>query len=90
MWKFVVIGLSLFVLYKLMTGDKSKKADQKTEQYEKMAQTGEMLKDPVCGSYVSKDSDIRVKNGDKVEVFCSYECRDKYIEELKKVQEDNE
>jgi YHS domain-containing protein len=38
-----------------------------------------MVKDPMCGAFVSKEGDIRVRQGDKVHYFCSYECRDKYI-----------
>lgn len=45
-----------------------------------------MVKDPICGTYVKKDSDIRVRNGEKVECFCSFECRDKYIKRLEAEQ----
>jgi YHS domain-containing protein len=41
-----------------------------------------MVKDPSCGTYVDKDGDIRVREGDKVHVFCSYECRDKYLKRI--------
>jgi len=41
-----------------------------------------MIKDPVCGTYVRKDGDIRVRQGEAVHVFCSYECRDKFIKSL--------
>lgn len=44
-----------------------------------MAQEGVLVKDPVCGTYVSKESDIRIKEGEEVKCFCSYECRDKYL-----------
>ena len=90
MWKFLVIAVCLFALYKLLTGDKLKKGMNKDAQNEKMAEAGEMAKDPVCGSYVAKDSSIRVRNGEDVHVFCSYECRDKYIEELDKARENKE
>ena len=41
-----------------------------------------MVKDPMCGAFVSKDGDIRVREGEKVHYFCSYECRDKYVKML--------
>jgi YHS domain-containing protein len=77
---FVAVG---FILYKLFTGDKKKKAAATAKKQQKMAASGQMLKDPVCGTYVSKDSDIRVREGDKVHAFCSYECRDKYLKQLR-------
>ncbi|MFW6388812.1 MAG: TRASH domain-containing protein, partial [Desulfohalobiaceae bacterium] len=36
-----------------------------------------------CGTYVSSDSDIRVKQGNQVYYFCSYDCRDKFLEKNK-------
>mgnify|MGYP006306884989 CR=1 FL=1 len=45
------------------------------------AESQEAVKDPVCGTYVSTDTDIRVRDGDQVLYFCSYECRDAYLKE---------
>ena len=44
-----------------------------------------MVKDPICGTYVEKDGSIRVREGEKVHVFCSYECRDKYLKQIEAV-----
>ncbi|WP_027179240.1 transcriptional regulator [Maridesulfovibrio bastinii] len=82
MIKFLVIAVALFIAWKLFSGDKQKKQEQAAKNQQKMASTGEMIKDPVCGTYVKKDSGIRVKNGDKVFCFCSYECRDKYLKSI--------
>ena len=54
----------------------------RTAWNEAMAKEGVLVKDPVCGTYVSRDSDIRIKDGGEVRCFCSYECRDKYLKEL--------
>ncbi|QJB57726.1 transcriptional regulator [Pseudodesulfovibrio sp. zrk46] len=82
MLKFIVIGVALFLVYKLFMGDKKKREMEKTETTKKRAASGEMAKDPICGTYVEKDGSIRVKEGEKVHVFCSYECRDKYLKQL--------
>ncbi|NDV27954.1 transcriptional regulator [Desulfovibrio sp. JC010] len=82
MLKFVVIAIAAFVMWKLFMGDQKKKQDKEGKDFNKKVKTGEMVKDPICGAYVPKDGDIRVKNGEKVECFCSYECRDKYIKRL--------
>lgn len=86
MLKFVVIGIACFVMWKLFSGDQKKKQSGQGQQQEKKVKAGEMVKDPICGTYVEKDSDIRVRNGEKVECFCSYECRDKYIKRLESEQ----
>ncbi len=82
MLKFIVIGVALFIVFKLFTGDKKQKELKKEQSKEKMAETGEMVKDPVCGTYVPIDSNIRVKQGDQIHCFCSYDCRDEFIKKL--------
>ena len=42
-----------------------------------------MVKDPQCGTYVSKDSEITVRDGETVYHFCSYDCRDKFLNALR-------
>jgi len=82
MFKVLIFLAAAFILYKLFTGDRKKKADLKATQTAKMADEGLLVKDPVCGTFVSKDSQIRVKDGDQVRCFCSFECREKYIKML--------
>lgn len=83
MLKFIAIAAAFFILYKLVVNDRKKKADIKNAKNEKLAKDGVLVMDPVCGTYVSKDSDIRIKEGDEVRCFCSYECRDKYLRQIK-------
>ncbi|WP_243546300.1 transcriptional regulator [Pseudodesulfovibrio tunisiensis] len=85
MLKFVIIGVALFIVYKLFMGDKKKREMNQAKETKRKVATGEMVKDPICGTYVKKDGDIRVREGDKVHVFCSYECRDKYLKQLEAV-----
>jgi YHS domain-containing protein len=82
MLKFVIMAVAVYILFKLVTGDKKKKAATKKQQHKDLAADGVMVKDPICGTFVPKDTDIRVKNGKEVHCFCSYECRDKYVEQL--------
>ena len=82
MLKFLVIGAALFLVYKLFMGDKKNKNMQNEKVVKEKVASGDMVKDPACGTYVDKDSDIRVREGDKVHVFCSYECRDKYLKQI--------
>lgn len=81
MFKILIFVAAGFLLYKLIIGDKKKKMQQKNQKQENLSASGEMVKDPVCGTYVSSNNDIRVKdNKGKVYCFCSYECRDKFLE----------
>jgi YHS domain-containing protein len=40
--------------------------------------TGELKKDPVCGTYIAAATSIKEKVGGQTVHFCSQECRDKY------------
>jgi YHS domain-containing protein len=44
--------------------------------------TGELKKDPVCGTYIAAASSIKEKVGGQTFHFCSQECRDKYVATL--------
>ncbi|GAU09275.1 transcriptional regulator [Desulfoplanes formicivorans] len=87
MLKFVIMAIAAYILFKLVTGDKKKKAATQQQKNRDLAADGVMVKDPICGTFVPKDTDIRVKNGEDVHCFCSYECRDKYVEQLQAGQE---
>ena len=80
--KFIIIGAALFLVYKLFMGDKKKKEMNSEKVVKQKVAAGEMVKDPICGTYVERDGSIRVREGEKVHVFCSYECRDKYLKQL--------
>ncbi len=41
--------------------------------------TGKLVKDPVCGTYVSDNQAISANRGSEVFHFCSDECRQKFI-----------
>ncbi len=81
MIKIIVFVVAGFLLYKMILGDRNKKVAGKKEQEPPIEESGEMVKDPVCGTYVSNDSPIRVKEGDQVHHFCSYECRDAFLKQ---------
>lgn len=86
MVRFLVIALAIFVLYKLFANDikrkvqGNKQTDAKGEA--KQAETGELTKDPVCGTYVSVADSITVRDGETLHHFCSYECRDTFLKKL--------
>ncbi len=86
MTRWLILALVAFVLYKLITNEMQKRSksdakDEAKEKARKMA-TGEMVKDPVCGAYVEAESGITVRDGDTLHRFCSYECRDAFLQKL--------
>src|SRR5579883_265613 len=44
--------------------------------------TGELKKDPSCGTYISAATSIKEKVVGETLHFCSKECRDKYVASL--------
>lgn len=86
MVKLIIIALAGYVIYRLFMNDKRKKVEDDVEEKESMVASGEMVKDPVCGAYVEKDSGPTVRNGEKVYHFCSYDCRDKYVKQIQEQQ----
>lgn len=80
--KVLVFALVAYALYRLLMNDRRKKEDDASREKEHLVATGEMVRDPVCGTYVEAEGGITVRNGEKVLHFCSYECREKYIRQL--------
>lgn len=44
--------------------------------------TGELKKDPACGTYISAATSLQEKVGSETFYFCSKQCRDKYVASL--------
>ncbi len=82
MTKWIIIALAIFVLYKLITNEKGKKEKSETKAKERKIAAGKMVKDPICGTYVDVDSSISVRDGSATHRFCSYECRQAYLDKL--------
>ena len=41
--------------------------------------TGELKRDPVCGTYIATTSSVQLNAGGATLYFCSTDCRDKYV-----------
>lgn len=84
MWKLLLVAAAIFVLYKLMTNEQGRKGSDKEDRKarERKIASGELIKDPVCGTYVDVGSSIKVRDGKELHHFCSYECRQKFLDDL--------
>ena len=89
MLRWLAIGLVAYVVFKLLTNTLRKHTqDQKSSERQAPEEahtktTGNMVKDPVCGSYVDADTSISVRDGATVYHFCDYECRDAFLNQLR-------
>jgi len=85
-WKVLIFAIVAYVLFRLFANDRKKREDkiqQKEAQEEaQKVEDGNLVRDPICGTYVEKESSISVRDGEHVEHFCSHDCRDKYINRL--------
>jgi len=81
-WKLLILAVAVFIVWKLFSGDRRQKQLKKDKERETVVASGEMVKDPICGTYVRKDGDIRVRQGEQVFTFCSYDCREKYLQQI--------
>ena len=86
MLKWLILILAVYALYRLFANDVLKKKKENNEEnaaeMERKIAAGEMVKDPECGTYVSAEGNISVRDGEIVHHFCSYECRDKFLQRL--------
>ncbi|HIU17807.1 MAG TPA: transcriptional regulator [Candidatus Avidesulfovibrio excrementigallinarum] len=83
MWKWLLIALVVYGVYRMFMNDRKKNADDEKKRTEQRVIDGELVKDPECGAYVDADSNITVRNGETVYHFCSYDCRDKFLARVK-------
>jgi YHS domain-containing protein len=44
--------------------------------------SGELKKDPACGTYISAATSLKERVGGQTFYFCSKQCRDKYVASL--------
>lgn len=86
MWKWLLLVLAGYALYRLFANDFLKKRKENEAEsaadLERKVSAGEMVKDPECGAYVSVEGNISVRDGERIHRFCSYECRDKFLQRL--------
>jgi YHS domain-containing protein len=87
MARWIVLALVAVILYKMIGNELRKRSSDKDagragEEARRKA-AGKMVKDPVCGTYVDVEGGISVRDGDVVHRFCSYECRDAFLQRLR-------
>jgi len=72
-----VIGIIMKGLAGILGPQSSQQVRQRPEN--QVPLSGELKKDPSCGTYISAATSIKEKVGGETFYFCSKECRDKYV-----------
>lgn len=75
----VLLPLLLFLILRSVIRTLFASAPAKSQpESPKVPASGELKKDPVCGTYVSAVAGLHQQVGRELVYFCSEECRDKY------------
>jgi YHS domain-containing protein len=73
-----VIGIILKGLGDLV----NPRSNQPGVQRQQVPLSGELKKDPACGTYIAAATSIHENVGGETFYFCSKQCRDKYVASL--------
>src|SRR2546422_537057 len=73
-----VIGVFMKGFANLVSPPSQQQATAGGPKPESIPLSGELKKDPVCGTYTSAATAVKQTFGKEVVYFCSPECRDKY------------
>ena len=81
MLKWILIAAVLYLLYRMIESGRRKKDVKNNQDFQQLVAKGELIKDPICGTYVEKESSISAREGEVVHYFCSYACRDTFLKQ---------
>jgi YHS domain-containing protein len=80
MFKLVLLGIVVYVGYKMFRNEKRKGSEARKREEERQAEAGQLVQDPICGAYIAKDENaLTVRDGESVYYFCGYDCRDAFL-----------
>lgn len=77
-----VVGVILKGFSELVSPSQQRRATARGPSSAEIPLTGELKKDPVCGTYTSAATSIKQTFGKETLYFCSPQCRDKYVASL--------
>jgi len=80
LFRFLLIFIAVLVLYRAVRRlllPLTRRGEVKGGERE-VIHKGEMVKDPVCGTYVPREGSPRLRQGGVEHFFCSAACRDEF------------
>jgi len=75
-----VIGIVMRVLAEIFNPRAPQRAGTRIEN--QVPLSGELKRDPACGTYISAATSLKENVGGETCYFCSKQCRDKYVASL--------
>ncbi len=82
----LALGLVIYLLWRAIIPSAARISSRRggtakgeTPGGRRVIDAGDMVKDPVCNTYIPAENAIKEDIGDKTYYFCSPECRDKFI-----------
>ena len=84
MWRLIVLTIALVILY-FMVKSAVRSLLSIGRDVAKVPPGGpasELVQDPVCGMFITKEGALFVKHGDQTQFFCSDICRANYQKKL--------
>jgi len=77
-----VMGVVLKGFAELLTPNQQQRQQTASRANAEIPLTGELKRDPVCGTFTSTATSIKQTFGKETLYFCSPQCRDKYVASL--------
>ena len=80
--RLVIIGVLLYIVYRLLTGPKKKQEDtKKTSASADGAVQDVLAEDPVCHTYIPKGQAVQLHHDKKMYYFCSDKCCEMFLKQ---------
>ncbi|MFH1020725.1 MAG: hypothetical protein V1782_09005 [Pseudomonadota bacterium] len=93
MFKLFIYAVFLYVLYRLLTGGRKKKAGRGAGRQGasagELAAHDELVEDPVCHIYIPKRQAIVLQDKNTTVFFCSEQCRKMYCDAHETPRQEN-
>ena len=77
-----LIRAVLGIIAKALSGAANQNRPAQRSSGQQVPLSGELKKDPACGTYISAATSIKETVGGQTLHFCSKQCRDKYVASL--------
>ncbi len=81
--RLVIIGILLYILFKLLKGPKKKRGyfKKSTESSTKDAVQDVLVEDPICHTYIPKEQAVKLHQDNNMYYFCSNKCCEMFIKQ---------
>ena len=82
MLRLLIFAAVVYFLWKYLISGPKKQKKTEPQPPTVVVTRGEMVKDPICGAYISPESSLKVTQAGTTHYFCGQECRQEYLRRL--------